>query len=225
MIAISYRREDSISIAGRLYDRLQAKFGKKNVFMDFDSIPPGADFRQHIKQMIERSKLVIAIIGPQWLGEQPDASRRIDNPADFVRLEIAYALEGGIPVIPLLINTTQMPKPEMLPADIQELAFRHALPLDSGMDFHSHADRLISGIGKVQDAARKRRPFVTDSERTRPASSITQMPGISVGIEDSKRKQIAWPESKLVIGASVALLFAVAVLVAWYVSTHQHEPK
>ncbi len=165
MIAISYRREDSLPIAGRLYDRLQAKFGKKNVFMDFDSIPPGADFRQHIKQMIERSKLVIAIIGPHWLGEQPDASRRIDNPADFVRLEIAYALEGGIPVIPLLINTTQIPKPEILPPDIQELAFRHALPLDSGMDFHSHADRLIAGIGKATDAARKRRPFVTDSEK------------------------------------------------------------
>lgn len=146
MIAISYRRKDSLPIAGRLYDRLQAKFGKKNVFMDFDSIPPGADFRQHIKQMIEQSKLVIAIIGPHWLGQQPDASRRIDNPADFVRLEIAYALEGGIPVIPLLINNTQMPKPEILPLDIQELAFRRALPLDSGMDFHSHAERLIRVI-------------------------------------------------------------------------------
>src|SRR5438128_4242978 len=153
MIAISYRHEDSLPIAGRLYDRLQAKLGKKNVFMDFDSIPPRADFRQHIKQMIERSKLVIAIIGPHWLGEQPDASCRIDNPADFVRLEIAYALEDGIPVIPLLINTTQMPKPEMLTLDIQELAFRHALPLDSGMDFHSHVERLITGIGKAMDAA------------------------------------------------------------------------
>jgi hypothetical protein len=153
MIAISYRREDSLAVAGRLYDRLQTKFGKKNVFMDFDSIPPGADFRQHIKQMIERSNLVIAIIGPHWLGEQPDASRRIDNPADFVRLEIGYALEAGIPVIPLLINTTQMLKPEMLPPDIQELAFRHALPLDSGMDFHSHADRLITGIHKAMAIA------------------------------------------------------------------------
>ena len=64
MIAISYRREDSLPTAGRLYDRLQAKFGKENVFMDFDSIPPGMDFREQIKQMIERSKLVIAIIGP-----------------------------------------------------------------------------------------------------------------------------------------------------------------
>src|SRR6266446_9830034 len=101
MSAISYRREDSISIAGRLYDRLQAKFGKKNVFMDFDSIPPGADFREHIKQMIEQSNLVIAIIGPHWLGEQPDASRRIDDQDDFVRLEILYALKAGVPVIPL----------------------------------------------------------------------------------------------------------------------------
>src|SRR5207302_2859335 len=203
MIAISYRREDSLPIAGRLYDRLQVKFGKKNVFMDFDSIPPGADFRQHIKQMIERSKLVIAIIGPHWLGEQPDASRRIDNPADFVRLEIAYALEGGIPVIPLLINTTQMPKPEMLPPDIQELAFRHALPLDSGMDFHSHTDRLIAGIGKVQDAERKRRRFVTDSEKTRPERPTTHVPRTSFGGEESKRKLTAWTGSKLVVGASV----------------------
>src|SRR4029077_17170227 len=169
MIAISYRREDSLPIAGRLYDRLQAKFGKKNVFMDFDSIPPGADFRQEIKQMIDRSNLVIAIIGPHWLGEQSDASPRIYNPADFLRLEIAYALEGGIPVIPLLINTTQMPKPEVLPPDIQELAFRHALPLDSGMDFHSHADRLITGIGKAMAVAPRSSRREEASKPTRSA--------------------------------------------------------
>jgi hypothetical protein len=208
MIAISYRREDSLPIAGRLYDRLQAKFGKKNVFMDFDSIPPGADFRQHIKQMIERSNLVIAIIGPHWLGEQPDASRRIDNPADFVRLEIAYALEGGIPVIPLLINTTQMPKPEMLPADIRELAFRHALPLDSGMDFHNYADRLIAGIGKATDAARKRGHFAAHSEKAPHAAPTAQASRASLSSEESKRKLIAWTGSKLVLGTSVALLFA-----------------
>src|SRR5438105_13312406 len=149
MIAISYRREDSLPIAGRLYDRLQAKFGKKNVFMDFDSIPPGADFRQHIKQIIERSNLVIAIIGPHWLGEQPDASRRIDNPADFVRLEIAYALERGVPVIPVLINDTRMPTAKDLPSDIERLAFRNALTLDAGIDFHHHTDRLIAGINRL----------------------------------------------------------------------------
>ena len=131
MIAISYRREDSLPIAGRLYDRLQAKFGKKNVFMDFDSIPPGVDFREQIKQTIERCKLVIAVIGPDWLGERDDKTRRIDDASDFVRLEISYALKGGIPVIPLLINNTPMPKPEKLPADIEALSFRNALPARS----------------------------------------------------------------------------------------------
>ena len=203
MIAISYRREDSLAIAGRLYDRLQAKFGKKNIFMDFDSIPPGADFRQQIKQMIERSNLVIAIIGPQWLGEQPDASRRIDNPADFVRLEIAYALEGGIPVIPLLINTTQMPKPEMLPPNIQELAFRHALPLDSGMDFHSHADRLITGIHKAMAVAPRSGRRQKVAEPT--ASAVDTRP---------LRKLVIWSAAILLAGALLALAVR-------YVATHE----
>jgi WD40 repeat protein len=206
MIAISYRREDSLPIAGRLYDRLQAKFGRKNVFMDFDSIPPGADFRQHIRQMIECSNVVIAIIGPHWLGEQPDASRRIDNPADFVRLEIAYALEGGIPVIPLLVNTTQMPKPEVLPPDIQELAFRHALPLDSGMDFHSHADRLITGIGKAMAIAPR-------SGRRREASK----PTASVVNTRSQRKIVIW-------SAAIVLGLTASALLVWYVGTHRREP-
>jgi hypothetical protein len=153
MIAISYRREDSLPIAGRLYDRLQAKFGQQNVFMDFDSIPPGVDFREQIKQTIERSKLVIAVIGPRWLGEQSDSSRRIDDPTDFVRLEIKYALEQGVPIIPLLIDNTLMPKPEKLPSDIERLAFRNALPLDSGRDFHNHAQRLINGICGLADVS------------------------------------------------------------------------
>ena len=224
MIAISYRREDSLPIAGRLYDRLQAKFGKKNVFMDFDSIPPGMDFREQIRQMIEKANLVVAIIGPHWLGEQPDASRRIDSPVDFVRLEIAYALERGIPVIPLLINNTQMPKSEMLPPNIQELAFRQALPLDSGMDFHNHADRLIAGIGKATDAGRKQRRFIADSKETRPAKPTIDVPRASGDSEEPKRKQIPWTWSKLVVGTSVALLFAIAALAARYVATHRREP-
>src|SRR6266850_7181377 len=206
MIAISYRREDSLPIAGRLYDRLQAKFGKKNVFMDFDSIPPGADFRQHIKQMIERSKLVIAIIGPHWLGEQPDTSRRIDNPADFVRLEIAYALQRGIPVIPVLVNNALMPPPEKLPQEIEGLAFRNALTLDTGIDFHHHADRLITGIGKAMDAApRSREP--------------QKVPELTASAADRQ------PIRKFVT-RSAAILLAVALLalVAWYVATHQREP-
>ena len=151
MIAISYRREDSMPVAGRLHDRLQAEFGRGNVFMDFDSIPYGVDFREQITETLERARIVIAVIGPDWLGPRPDSGRRIDDPADFVRLEIGHALRRGIPIVPVLVNKTAMPKAEELPADIEGLAFRNALVLDTGIDFHHHTDRLIAGIHKIVD--------------------------------------------------------------------------
>ena len=166
MIAISYRREDSLPVTGRLYDRLEQRFGKQNVFMDFDSIRPGFDFRDQIKETIERSKVVIAVIGPDWLGKRSDGTRRIDDPTDFVRLEMACALQSGIPLIPVLVNNTAMPKADTLPSDIQALAFRHALPLDSGLDFRQHADRLINSISdavrrpSVGAGVRKRKPWL-----------------------------------------------------------------
>ena len=186
MIAISYRREDSLPIAGRLYDRLEAEFGKHNVFMDFDSIQPGLDFREQIKQTIERANLLIAIIGPHWLGEQPDASRRIDDPDDFVRLEIAYALKCGIPVIPVLVNNTPMPKREKLPPDIEGLVFRHALPLDSGLDFHQHTNRLISGICDVVDVAL---PSETKPEVRHVARRSSERHLLTV---DAQKKIVGW---------------------------------
>jgi hypothetical protein len=158
MIAISYRRDDSLPITGRLYDRLQAKFGKQKVFMDFDSIPPGVDFRQKIKETIERANVMIAVIGPHWFGDQIDGSRRIDDPLDIVRLELEYALSRDIPIIPLLVNNTVMPKPEKLPSNLQALAFRNALPLDSGIDFHNHTDRLITGIHELGGRQASRPP-------------------------------------------------------------------
>jgi hypothetical protein len=152
MIAISYRRQDSNPVAGRLYDRLQAEFGKGAVFMDFDSIPYGVDFREHIKSTLRRAKVIVAIIGPDWAGAKDKSDRRIDDPTDFVRLEIASALESDLPIIPVLINNTPMPDAKSLPPELEALAFRNGLALDTGIDFHHHADRLIAGIHKVVDA-------------------------------------------------------------------------
>jgi hypothetical protein len=160
MIAISYRREDSTSIAGRLHDRLRAEFGNENVFMDFDSIPYGVDFRDHIAQTLERADIVVAVIGPGWLGTRVgESTRRIDDATDFVRLEIGGALRRGIPVIPILVDKTLMPMEDTLPDDLKPLVFRNALMLDSGIDFHHHADRLITGIRRllknIQSASRR----------------------------------------------------------------------
>jgi len=160
MIAISYRREDSTPIAGRLHDRLRAEFGKENVFMDFDSIPYGVDFRDHIAQTLERADVLVAVIGPGWLGHRVgESTRRIDDATDFVRLEIGGALRRGIPVIPILVDKTLMPMEDTLPDDLKPLVFRNALMLDSGIDFHHHADRLITGIRRllknIQAASRR----------------------------------------------------------------------
>ncbi|MEY2584161.1 MAG: hypothetical protein QOD80_187 [Verrucomicrobiota bacterium] len=205
MIAISYRREDSLPITGRLYDRLQARFGKEKVFMDFDSIPPGVDFREHIKRTIERSKIVIAVIGPRWLGDQGNATRRIDDPEDFVRLEIEYALRQGVPVIPLLVDNTVMPKPGKLPPDMEPLAFRNALPLDSGRDFHNHADRLITGICGLVDV------------NERPKADTTDAPAKSSATKKSN-KRIA------LLGAVGALIGIVAIA-TWYSGFFQNFGK
>jgi TIR domain len=158
MIAISYRRQDSSPVAGRLYDRLQAEFGKGSVFMDFDSIPYGVDFREHIKQTLQRAKVVVAIIGPDWIGAKDLANRRIDDPTDFVRLEVASALENGLPIIPVLVNNTPMPEAKSLPRELEGLAFRNGLALDTGIDFHHHADRLIAGIHRVIDPPKEAVP-------------------------------------------------------------------
>src|SRR4029453_10512751 len=167
MIAISYRREDSLPAAGRLYDRLEQRFGKENVFMDFDSIQPGVDFRDQIKNTIERSKVLIAVIGPNWLGQKNDTTRRIDDSGDFVRLEVAPALQRGIPVIPVLVNDTRMPKPETLPIDIQALAFRQALPLDSGQDFRQHAERLMKSVDDIANKSPSRITFRSTGGKAR----------------------------------------------------------
>src|SRR5262245_32492556 len=107
-IFLSYRRQDSAGVAGRIYDRLRAHFGEDAVFIDLDSIPFGADFRQHISSAVDQCGILLALIGRNWAGEAGNP-RRIDDPRDFVRIEIESALERNLPVIPILIDRAPMP--------------------------------------------------------------------------------------------------------------------
>lgn len=140
--------------------------------MDFDSIPYGVDFREHIAQTLEEADIVIAVIGPAWLGHRGESIRRIDDATDFVRLEIAGALQRGIPVIPILVDKTTMPREDTLPHDLKPLAFRNALVLDSGIDFHHHVDRLIGGIRgqlkNIQSSARRSKQKIRDRTSGQP---------------------------------------------------------
>jgi hypothetical protein len=116
------------------------------VFMDIDTIPFGVDFRQHINEAVSQCDALLALIGDQWVGIAPDGKRRLDDPADFVRMEIETALHRGILVVPLLIGRVSMPSTTELPPSLADLAYRNALQVDPGRDFHSHIDRLIQGL-------------------------------------------------------------------------------
>jgi formylglycine-generating enzyme required for sulfatase activity len=147
-IFLSYRRQDSAYVAQFIYERLRAHFGADAIFMDIDAIPIGVDFREHITAAVDQCGLLLAVIGRNWAGET-GAPRRIDDPRDFVRIEIEAALERNLPVVPILIDHAQMPCEADLPPSLALLAYRNALNLDPGRDFHHHVDRLIKGIERL----------------------------------------------------------------------------
>ena len=104
-IFISYRRDDSAAHAGRLYDRLEGHFGQENVFMDVDAIQPGLDFVEVVQEAVGSCDALIAVIGKEWQRVVDGSGRRrLENPEDLVRLEIATALSRNIRVIPVLVQ-------------------------------------------------------------------------------------------------------------------------
>src|ERR1700757_291822 len=115
-IFISYRRDDASYPAGRLYDRLAAHFPGNQIFMDVDNLLPGIDFVEAIKKNVASCDVLIAVIGKRWLtARDKKRKRRLDNPEDFVRLEIGAALQRGLRVIPVLVDRALMPQSDKLP--------------------------------------------------------------------------------------------------------------
>ena len=155
-IFISYRREDA-NIAGRLSDRLKKEFGADQVFMDIDGIEPGEDFVEVIERTVDSSNTVLVVIGSNWLTITDDqGQRRLDNPEDFVRLEVTTALAKRIHVIPVLVGGSRMPRSDELPEPMAVLTRRHALDLPSNHLFHTTVDHLITILRKREEEARKR---------------------------------------------------------------------
>jgi uncharacterized repeat protein (TIGR01451 family) len=146
-IFISYRRSDSADIAGRIYDRLIEEFGQATIFKDVDSIPLGVDFKRYLDQKVSECNVLLAIIGDRWV-DATDATgqKRIEDRADFVRLEIESALKRDIPVIPLLVRGAQMPVEEDLPYSLRRLVFKNGIQIRPDPDFHRDVDRLISAL-------------------------------------------------------------------------------
>jgi TIR domain-containing protein len=148
-IIISYRRADSAAISGRIFDRLASHYGEDAVFMDVDKIPFGTDFRDHIRKVLAGGNILVAVIGPSWLGKAADGTSRIKDEADPVRVEIESALRQKTRIIPVLVDGASMPSVADLPDALRDFAYLNAAPIDVGRDFRAHMDRLIRSIDDV----------------------------------------------------------------------------
>jgi hypothetical protein len=147
---ISYRRSDSLTATGRIYDRLVEAFGEENIFKDVDALMIGVDFRSVINREIGSSDALLAIIGKHWLNATDETGkRRLDNPNDFVRLEIEFALRRrAMLIVPVLIGGAQMPSADELPPSMHDFAFRHAAQVREDPDFRADMSRLTEQIIK-----------------------------------------------------------------------------
>lgn len=195
-IFINYRREDTGGYARSLFDRLNVRFPNQ-VFMDVSgSIEFGLDFAEEIQKAVSACDALIVLIGRQWLGVKDAAGRRrLDDPKDFVGLEISTALQRNVRVIPALVGGATMPTEEDLPLELKPLTRRQALLL-SDQDWDHTVERLTSTLQGVLVAA--------------PAA-VSKKP------EKPKKLPVTW------IGGGVAA--AVLISFAAFVLAHRRQPS
>jgi hypothetical protein len=153
-IMINYRRQETAYAAGRLFDRLSDKFGVGQVFMDVDTIELGMDFVEAITAAVASCEVQLVLIGDQWLTiTGSDGRRRVDDPEDFVRLELEAALVRDVLVIPVLVDGAPMPSADELPSSLAGLVRRQALelrPTYFDTDFKRLFDVLERALTKAQ---------------------------------------------------------------------------
>jgi cyclophilin family peptidyl-prolyl cis-trans isomerase len=149
-IFISYRRADATMYAGRLYESLEKHFSPSQLFMDIGKIAPGTDFVADLHEALANCDVLIAVIGSGWLvAVDKVGRRRLDNPDDFVRLELETALQRGITIIPVLVQGTEMPPSEDLPPSVSALTRKQALEI-SETRWRADVDRLIDALQALE---------------------------------------------------------------------------
>jgi hypothetical protein len=152
-VFICYRREDSAGFAGRIYDRLKMSLGRESVFIDVDNIPAGRDFVEVLTERVGRCDALVALIGKNWLASaDKDNRRRLDDPNDFVRIEIEAALERNVPVIPVLVDGAVMPQADDLPQPLKKFARRQGIEISHDR-FDSDAERLTRMLSAIEEEA------------------------------------------------------------------------
>ena len=188
-IFISYRRSDSSGEAGRLFDDLAKHFGEDTVFMDVAAIEAGRDFRKAIEEGVTRCGVLLVVIGQEWISATDEnGTRRLDDPADFVRLETAAALRRDIPVIPVLVRGAKMPSAEQLPDVLKELAYRNCIEL-THVRWKSDIQLLVEALRRLLGYPT---PAAAGASGTRAsAASVTAQPGAPPELTESSPERSA----------------------------------
>ena len=212
-IFISYRRQDSAYPAGWLYDRLAEQYGPDQVFKDVDSIELGDDFVETITNAVGSCDILLALIGQEWLDiAGADGTRRLDDPDDFVRLEIEAALEREVLLIPILVDGATMPRGDQLPPSIAALVRRHALEL-SPHRFRADTERLLETM--------KRTLTDLNETQTLPAVPAEAAPEPQPGSQPSGSRTV----SRRMLLMAAAAVAVVAVVIAGLMNLPSDEPE
>ena len=244
-VFISYRRQETAWPARQLYDLLVAELGADRVFKDVDNIEPGDDFVERIQWAVGSCQVLLALIGPQWLTVKDAAGgRRLDDPTDFVRLEVETALNrDDVRVIPILVDNAKMPTPPELPKGLAALTRRQAVEINP-VNFDTRrllrvlndtlndvrreaAEPSISGVGE-EVRPPETTPPVPPIESAAAAWTGDEEPSVPAGAESdaapvrrgtARRRTSRW----VAIAASIVLLAAVGVA-GWYLTRDTDQP-
>jgi hypothetical protein len=168
-VFISYRREETAGEARALFNDLVARIGKDFVFMDVDNIALGRDFREVLRENLAFCDLMLVLIGKGWVdAKDRSGRRRLDDPGDFVRVEIGAALKRNIPLTPVLLQGAHMPASEQLPEDLKGLSFRNGFELSHNR-WESDVQEMVKrlALGKRPDVAAPSRSGAPLIERGR----------------------------------------------------------
>ena len=235
-VFISYRRQETAWPARQLYDLLIAELGANRVFKDVDNIEPGDDFVERIQWAVGSCQVLLALIGPQWLTvKDATGARRIDDPTDFVRLEVETALKrDDVRVIPILVDNAKMPAPQELPTGLAALTRRQAVEINP-VNFDTR--RLLRVLNDTLNDVRREAAKPSILETTPPVPPVESRPPAwtsdegpsdpaksgsdrgSVRTGTVRRRTGKW----VALAASILLLVAVGVA-GWYLTRDSDQP-
>ena len=188
-IFLCYRRRDDGYATGCLYDRLLEAFPSEQLFMDVDSVPLGDDFVRLVDEKLTQCDVLLAVIGRDWVNIQDEnGRRRLENPDDYVRIEIESALKQNKRVIPVLVHDARVPRSDELPDAIRPLTRRQAIPVTAER-FRADTERLVKALRLALEEASARRQVQAKEEELQRQEEAKRKAELSLEREHIAKKE------------------------------------